>query len=346
MDVGQPARIAPWRLVARAVRATLVLWLLLVTPTARSQDSRPDTPDARSVEALFPVPTLGGRQFWGDELLFAEWRIQRNVLTDQCRLLDGANWRHAAGTFAECAAVLAKVKREHKLVAPRGRAVIVLHGLGRDRAMMEPLCSYLRANSHFQVYSFGYPSTQAGVAHHARCLAHVIDRLEGVSELNFVAHSLGNIVVRHYFADRKAVHSERLSPPLGRMVMLGPPNHGSEIATSLARSDWFVAATGRAGMELGAKWRDLEPRLATPPCPFGIIAGGRGDAQGFNPLLPTDDDGLVTVASTQLSDATDFIRLPVLHTLLPSDGKVLEYTLRFLQKGYFVSPAERHAIHN
>jgi hypothetical protein len=345
MDVGQPLGTSSHGLVVRAGRALLVLWFCVLAPTVWAQHPPAEAPDVRHAETLFPVPTLGGKQFWADELLFADWRIQRNVLTDQCRLLDGNNWRRASGTFEECSTMLAKIKREQKLLAPRGRAVLVLHGLGRDRAMMEPLCRYLRANSRFNVYSFGYASTQAGVAHHARCLAHVIERLEGGTELNFVAHSLGNIVVRHYFADCQAVRADRLAPPLGRMVMLGPPNHGSEIATALARSDWFVTATGRAGLELGAKWADLEPRLATPPCPFGIIAGGRGNAQGFNPLLPTDDDGLVTVASTQLSDATDFIRLPVLHTLLPSDGKVLEYTLRFLENGCFVSPAQRHAIH-
>jgi len=211
--------------------------------------------------------------------------------------------------------------------------------------MMEPLCQYLRENSDFSVYSFGYPSTQAGVARHADRLRRVIDRLDDVSELNFVAHSLGNLVVRHYLADRQRVgKTDNLSPPLGRMVMLGPPNHGSELAAALASSDWFVAATGRSGLELGAKWTALEPRLTAPPCPFGIIAGGRGGSQGFNPLLPTDDDGLVTVASTQLSGAADFVRLPVLHTLLPSDRKVLEYTLRFLQKGYFLSPSQRHPL--
>jgi pimeloyl-ACP methyl ester carboxylesterase len=295
-----------------------------------------------SVAGLLPVPTLGGRQFWADDLLFRDWRIQHNVLSDQYRLLDGDNWRYAQGTFAECVAVLEKLKRDRKISPVPGPAVIVLHGLGRDRQMMEPLCHYLREHSRFQVFSFGYPSTQAGVAQHAQALARVIDRLEGIEELNFAAHSMGNLVVRHYLADRRATGHAR--PKLGRMVMLGPPNHGSEVATGLGQSDWFVAATGRAGLELGVKWSELEPRLMVPPCPFGIIAGGLGNAEGFNPLLAGDDDGLVTVDSTQLAGATDFVRLPVLHTLLPRDEKVLEYTLRFLESGCFVSSDQRHPL--
>ena len=331
-----PRRAACWFLVLLAVFAG---------SRASTQEIPPAVASDASAESLVPLPTLGGKQFWADELLFHQWRIQRNVLTDRCRLLDADNWRHASGTFDQCSAVLEKIKLERLLPPMKGRAVIVLHGLGRDRAMMETLCRHLRDHSGFCVFNVGYPSTQAGVAEHARALARVVDRLEGIGELNFVAHSMGNLVVRHYLADRKTAHAAgQASPALGRMVMLGPPNHGSEVAAALGQSDWFVTATGPAGQELGAKWAELEPRLAIPPCPFGIIAGGLGGSQGFNPLLATDDDGLVTVASTRLSGAADFVRVPVLHTLLPYDPKVLQYTLRFLQKGYFICPDERHPL--
>jgi pimeloyl-ACP methyl ester carboxylesterase len=325
----------------RACVALLAAVLLVPESQAWAQTPTPEaTANHRGAEAILPLPTLGGKQFWVDVLLFRQWRIQRNVLTEHCRLLDEDNWRQASGTFDECVAALEKIKRQRRLKPIDGRAVIVLHGLGRDRSVLEPVCRYLRENSKLSVYNFGYPSTQAGVAQHAQSLARVIDRLEGVTELNFVAHSLGNLVVRHYFADRKG----RASPPLGRVVMLGPPNHGSEVAATLAQSDWFVSATGRAGLELGRQWAELEPHLAVPPCSFGIIAGGRGNSQGYNPLLPSDDDGLVTVASAQLAGAADFVRLPVYHGLLPSDRKVLEYTLCFLEHGYFVSPTTRHPL--
>ena len=47
----------------------------------------------------FPMPTLGGKQFWADELFFHQWRIQRNVFTGHCRLLDEHDLRHASGTL-------------------------------------------------------------------------------------------------------------------------------------------------------------------------------------------------------------------------------------------------------
>jgi hypothetical protein len=87
-----------------------------------------------------------------------------------------------------------------------------------------------------------------------------------------------------------------------------------------------------------------EGTLGTPSFEFGIIAGGRGNENGYNPWLPGDDDGIVSVESTRLAGAADFLLLPLNHAELRSDDKVLECTLRFLQHGYFVSPEKRQPI--
>ena len=91
-----------------------------------------------------PMPTLGGKQFWGDELIFHDWRIQRNVVDGQCRLLDGKNWRHASGTFDRCREVLDGIKRDRNLPPMNGRAVVVLHGLGTQPLVDE---RHLQASS-------------------------------------------------------------------------------------------------------------------------------------------------------------------------------------------------------
>ena len=90
-----------------------------------------------------PLPTLGGKQFWSDELFFHQWHIQRNVLTGHCRLLDGHNLQHASGTFDTCREKLQQVRREKSLPPMRGKAVIVVHGLFRSRDSMGALCKYL-----------------------------------------------------------------------------------------------------------------------------------------------------------------------------------------------------------
>ena len=84
-----------------------------------------------------PMPTMGGKQFWADELFFQQWRIQQNVLTGHYRLLDGKDFRHASGSYEECLAALDEIKQKRKLPPMQGKAVIVLHGLGADRTHME-----------------------------------------------------------------------------------------------------------------------------------------------------------------------------------------------------------------
>ncbi len=284
--------------------------------------------------------TMGGKQFWADEHFFHQWRIQRNVLDDHCRLLDEKNVRYASGTFAECRARLEEIKRQRRLPPMRGEAVIVLHGLFRTRSSMDGLCTYLRQQGGYTVLNVGYPSTRSEVGAHARALAKIVDGLEGIGRVSFVAHSMGNIVIRHYLGDRNAAAARGVrgggrGPRPNRFVMLAPPNHGSLVALALAENNGFKSITGDTVRQLGLDWDKLQDRLAVPNFEFGIIAGGKGDREGYNPLLPGDDDGTVSLASTRLAGARDSVVVPVLHSFIISDAKVHQYTLRFLKTGRF-----------
>jgi len=290
------------------------------------------------------MPTLGGQQFWADELFFHQWRIQRNVVSGHYRLLDENNLRHAHGTFAACRAVLEQIKHQRHLLPMQGKAVIALHGIADSRGMMASLCRYLKDKGGYTVFNVSYPSTRQGIAEHAKGLASIVDHLGGIEEINFVGYSLGNIVIRHYFADHLKRSGCKADVRFKRMVMIGPPNRGSELATSIGENKLFELLLGKAGQQLGPLWAWEASSLATPPMEFGIVAGGCGDDRGFNPLLPGDDDGVVTVVSTRLAGAADFIVVPALHALLVREPRVHEYTLRFLQHGYFVAPERRKPL--
>lgn len=289
--------------------------------------------------------TLGGVQLWGDELVFRDWRIQRNALTGHCRLLDPDDRRHAWGSFEQCQAALESIKTERHLPRLQGRAVILLHGLGGWRGTMKPLGDYLRENSGFTVISMTYPSTRAEIAEHARALASVVDNLQGIEEINFVCHSLGNLVLRHYLADATD-RTARRSPDsrIKRIVMLAPPNHGSERALKWSNSDLFVGLLGASAVQLGSGWSKLEQKLATPLCDFGIIAGGRQDDRGYSSRLAGDDDGTLSVATTRLAGARDSAVLPVWHSFMMMDSSVQQYTLQFLEEGHFTTDDERQPI--
>jgi pimeloyl-ACP methyl ester carboxylesterase len=283
-----------------------------------------------------PLPTMGGQQFWADELFFHQWHIQRNVLTGHYRLLDPHNIRRAWGTLGECHTALERVKREQHLPPMRGKAVVLLHGLLSSHSVMYPLASYLHERGGYVTFNVTYPSSQNGVGEHAQSLARIIANLDGIEEINFVAYSLGNIVVRNYLAE----YQHKPDPRLRRMVMLGPPNHGALAAVVLAENAAFQLVTGEAGQELGTQWAVLETHLATPQFPFGIIAGGKGNGRGYNPLLHSDNDGTISVETTRLAGAADFAVLPVMHQFLPYMPQVQECTLRFLQHGHFQAPAK------
>lgn len=290
---------------------------------------------------LVPMPTLGGKQFWADMLFFHQWRIQRNALTGHFRLLDGRNFRHASGSLESCREVLDEIRRQQQLPPMRGAAVLVLHGLFRTHSSMEPLCQYLAENGGYLVCNVEYPSTRAGIAEHAAGLASIVENLDGIEEIHFVGHSLGNLVVRCYLSTALRGQQRGLPDPrIRRFVMLAPPNQGSEIAAALAENELFHAVAGQPGRQLGVEWPWLAAKLRVPACPFGIIAGGLGNEIGFNPLLPGDDDGTVTVASARLDGACDFLLLPVLHSSIMHNERVMNQTLNFLRNGQFAREDE------
>lgn len=289
--------------------------------------------------------TWGGKQYWADVELFHDWRIQRNSVTHHHRLLDGKNVRHTWGTLEECRQKLEEIKREQQLPPMQGEAVIVMHGLVRTRASMHKCAEFLEREGDYTVFDVGYPSTRADIGEHAACLASVIEHLDGIDTIYLVGHSLGNLVIRHYLADQTdAASGKTPDARIRRIVMLGPPNHGTPLAEPWAGNKLFDKLAGPAAEQIAQGPDALGDRLATPTCEFGIIAGGRRDEHGYNPLIPGDDDSVVPVESTRLDGATDFIVLPVLHIFLIEDQRVLDCTLRFLQHGYFVSEEERQPV--
>ena len=292
-------------------------------------------------------PTFGGTQFWTDEHFFHEWRIQRHSGTGECRLLDANAWQHASGTFEECLARLDEIRRERNLPPMQGRAVVLLHGLAAPRWSMHLLGEHLRANGGYGIFNVEYASTRRTIDDHAESLARVLESLEGIEQIHLVGHSMGNVIIRRYLAG-PGDDSDlwRPDPRIQRIVMIAPPNHGALAAERLAEVGLFKTVFGRPGQQLGVEWDNLEKRLAVPAVEFGIIAGGTGLAGGFSPLQPGDDDGRITVATTRLAGAADFIRVPAIHELIANDPRVFKYTLQFLEAGHFVSADQREPIAN
>jgi pimeloyl-ACP methyl ester carboxylesterase len=240
---------------------------------------------------------------------------------------------------------LEQIKAEKNFVPMHGKAVLLLHGLFRTRESMAGMAEYLEQEGGYQVFRVSYASTRGNVDSHPVGLAQVIENMEGIEEINLVAHSLGNLVIRRYLAmHTDPLTAARPDPRIRRMVMLAPPNNGAELARITARTGLFSVTAGASGVQLVDGWEELRQNLATPEFEFGIIAGGAGKESGRNPLLTGDDDLVVTVEETKLPGAHDFLVLTRTHTFLMDDPQVRESTLRFLQQGWFVSQAERRLL--
>jgi len=296
-------------------------------------------------EGTIPVPTLGGTQFWSDVYFLHQWRIQQHCSSGECRLLDPQAWRHASGTFEQCRARLEEIRQERDLPPMVGKAVVLMHGLAAPRWSMHLLGEHLRNNGGYHIFNVEYASTRRSIDEHAESLASVLASLEGIDVVHLVGHSMGNVVIRRYLAEPgDGSGAWRPDPRIRRIVMIAPPNHGAIAARRLANFGLFKKVFGEAGQQLGAEWNDLETRLAVPGVEFGIIGGGVGYRGGISPLLPGDDDGRITLDTTRLVGAEDFVRVSAVHELIANDPRVFRYTLRFLEEGYFISPEQRQPI--
>jgi hypothetical protein len=125
--------------------------------------------------------------------------------------------------------------------------------------------------------------------------------------------------------------------------MLAPPNNGAHLAELFKNNKLFGMLVGPSGKQLAAEWPEVEKRLATPKCEFGIIAG-QATLLGPHPFLDGDNDLVVAVEETRLPGARDFLLLHRHHGEFLRDEQVQQYVLRFLQKGYFVSADARQPI--
>ncbi len=204
--------------------------------------------------------------------------------------------------------------------------VVLLHGIANVPLSMSYLENGL-TKAGYQVHNLGYPSTDETIEEASRQIMSQIGELAGGSVVNFVAHSMGNLVVRNMLK----VGNIRL----GRIVMIAPPNQGSHAAERLKDLDIYRWFFGPAGKELSADNRTFFDNLPIPRCEFGIIAGGKGNNEGYNPLLEGDDDGTVRVEETRLPGAADFILVNNTHTLILFDPKTVEQTIHFLKFGKF-----------
>lgn len=206
--------------------------------------------------------------------------------------------------------------------------VILLHGLARTVSSMDAMEDVL-SDSGYHVVNLGYPSRNFDIETLSeKAIVPAIERCKDGEDINFVTHSLGGILVRQYLTSREIKH-------LNYVVMLGPPNKGSEVVDKLHAVPGFKFLNGDAGMQLGTGELSIPNSLGPANFNVGIIAGNKSINWILSALIPGSDDGKVSIESTKLEGMNDHVVMSVSHPFLMKNKRVISQVLYYLKNGKF-----------
>ncbi len=216
----------------------------------------------------------------------------------------------------------------------QAECVVLLHGLNRSWRAMNTMAEALQ-DAGYSTANVDYPSQSDVVEQLAPAVVELgleQCRAAGADRIHFVTHSMGGILLR--FA-----HEREPIPEIGRVVMLGPPNQGSEVVDKTRKWPGMEIFAGPAGLQLGTDEESIPSRLGPVDFELGVIAGKGSINPLMSVLLPDEDDGKVTVERTKVAGMDDFIVVPDNHHFIVSDDDVIANTLNFLEYGRFLTPS-------
>ncbi len=212
----------------------------------------------------------------------------------------------------------------------KGDYVILLHGLGRSSASMEPMAEFLNPKG-FHVINIDYPSRDHTIEYLVdKHLKETIETTctDSLKKIHFVTHSLGGIVVRYYL-------KENMSPRIGRVVMLAPPSRGSEVADFLSKISPVNSLMGPALSQLKTSADSIPNSLGPPPCETGVITGNVSFNWINSLIIPGPDDGKVSVKRARLTGMKEFLVVKRSHIFIMKAPEVHQAVYNFLTRGKF-----------
>lgn len=217
---------------------------------------------------------------------------------------------------------------KNEAMKPNHELVVLLHGIFRTKRCMKKLEKHLNKLG-YQTLNLNYPSTRLDLLELAKIVNTEIEPLvQKANKIHFVGYSMGGLLVRvllnHFRYDQ-----------VGRVVLLAPPNHGSEVADLLRNNPLFKRFYGPAGQQLTTQNDTVQSLMGPVNYPVGILAGTRTIDPISSWFIKGLNDGKVSVESTKLTGMQDHLCIPSSHTFFPQHPIVIQQTCHFLAFGCF-----------
>ena len=210
----------------------------------------------------------------------------------------------------------------------RDEHVFLLHGLARSSSSMKGMERFLK-DHNFSVTNLDYPSRKFSIPELAKQVRERISenpKSRSAEKIHFVTHSMGGILLRQ-------IQSVDPLPNIGKAVMLGPPNQGSEIVDKLGKMKIFKMINGPASLQLGTDPESIPNILGPVNFELFVIAGTRSINPILSQMIPGTDDGKVAVARTGIEGMQEFLEVQSAHPFLMNNRIAREATLHFLKTG-------------
>ncbi len=214
--------------------------------------------------------------------------------------------------------------------AAKGDSVVLLHGIGRTKNNMAYIEKHLTKHN-YNVINIDYPSRKKTLKELTDIIKPAIEKhnIDKSKKIHFIAHSMGGLVTRSYI---KKYHPENL----GKVIMLGTPNQGSETADFLKDNLLYKNFYGPAGQQLITDQSKLKELNGEIDYPLGIIAGNYSLAPISSIIIPGKDDGRVSIERTKIKGMTDHIVIDTNHTFMVVNKEVQQQALYFIEHGKFL----------
>ena len=217
------------------------------------------------------------------------------------------------------------------VMAHSSEHVFLLHGLARTSSSMRSMERFL-SDHNFSVSNLDYPSrhfTIPELAKKVRQQIITISEDQKSSKYHFVTHSMGGIILRQ-------IQATTPLPYLGRVVMLGPPNQGSEIVDEMGKMKVFQLLNGPASLQLSTLASSIPNQLGPVSFELGVIAGDRSINPILSSMIPGKDDGKVAIPRTRVEGTNDFLIVHSPHPFLMNHKPAQENALHFIKTGKFI----------